>query len=267
MKLSSSLIKTYKRCRRLYELKYIEELYPVTKADALQDGTDYHSGIEKFYKEGIFEPDMENPKISAMVRAYIAYVGYAMPELKKVEYAEKWFNYKLTPKHSVVGICDAIASDGLPVEHKTTSGEINEDYVYNLNWDEQVPTYMLANNVTEMYYTVIRKPTIRQKQNETTEEYYERCFEWYTEDTERKIKVFKVTRSPQEIAEHRENLKILAREIDGCKHFYRNPCMCNLYGRRCEYASVCLNYNPELDYIEFEKKKRVTEETKEDELF
>ena len=249
MKLSASLIKTYKRCRRLYELRYIEELVPVQKAQALQDGTDYHSGVEKFYKEGVFEPDMENPKISAMVTAYINNVVCSTYPLKEVKYCEEWFSHKLTPKHSIIGRCDAIALDGLPVEHKTTSGEINEDYVYNLNWDEQVLTYMLANNVNEMYYTVIRKPTIRQKQNESNEEFYQRCVDWYTEDTEHKIKVLKVTRSAQEILEHRQNLKIIAREIDSCKHFYRNPCMCNAYGRRCEYASVCLNYNPEIEYI------------------
>ena len=267
MRLSSSLVKTYKRCRRLYELKYLEDLTPVQKAEDLQDGTDYHAGVERFYKEGCFFPDMTRPKISAMVRAYIDYVAMNMPELYTVKYSEKWFDYKLTPNHSVVGICDAIALDGLPVEHKTTSNEINEDYVYNLQWDEQILTYMLANGVNEMYYTVIRKPTIRQKQNETEEQFYERCLLWYAEDTERKIKVFKVTRSQQEVAVHRENLLILAEEIENCKHFYRNPCMCNLYGRRCEYASVCLDYNPELEYIEFEKKKKVTEEKQENELF
>jgi hypothetical protein len=250
----------------MYELRYIEELYPVQKASTLQDGSDYHSGIERYYREGDFETDMSNPKISAMVRAYINYVAENFPMLKEVKYCEEWFDHKLTQKHSIIGRCDAVALDGLPVEHKTTSAEINEDYEYALQWDEQVLTYMLAKGVTEMYYTVIRKPTIRQKQNETEEEFYERCFAWYAEDTERKIKVLKVTRSPQEIAEHRESLKVIAKEIEGCKHFYRNPCMCNAYGRRCEYESVCLNYNPELEYIEFEKKKRVTEEN-ENELF
>ena len=49
MKLSASLVKTYKMCRRKYELKYLEQLEPIVKSQALQDGTDYHSIIENFY--------------------------------------------------------------------------------------------------------------------------------------------------------------------------------------------------------------------------
>lgn len=266
MRLSASLIKTYKQCRRLYKLKYIEELEPVKKASALQDGADYHSGVEQFYKEGGFETDMSNPKISAMVRAYIRYVAYEVPELRKVKYCEEWFNYTLTDEHYIVGRCDAIAEDGLVVEHKTTSGDIDENYLYSLQWDEQILTYMLANGINEMYYTVIKKPTIRQKQNESPEDFYLRCLEWYSVDTSKKIAVFKVIRNSKEIEEHEENLKVIAEEIDKCKHFYRNPCMCNLYGRRCEYSSICLDYNPELEYIEFTKKKRKAE-AKQDDLF
>ena len=92
MKLSASLVKTYKMCRRKYELKYIEELEPVVKAQALQDGTDYHEMIEKFYKNkfgGYHEGD--NPKICAMAMAYILNLWSYHKELKDIEYAEKWF--------------------------------------------------------------------------------------------------------------------------------------------------------------------------------
>lgn len=268
MKLSASLVKTYKMCRRKYELKYIEELEPVAKAQALQDGTDYHGLIEGFYKgDGIggFEDGM-NPKICAMSEAYFKYLYLKHDELKDIEYAEKWFEYPLTKKHSIVGRNDVITKDGIPVEHKTTSCDIDDEYVYTLQWDEQILTYMLANDINEMYYTVIKKPTIRQKQNETEEEFYKRCIEWYEEDTDKKVRLIKVTRSFAEIEEHRKNLIVLANEIEKCLHFYRNPNACNCYNRRCEYSQVCLNYNPQLTYVDFEKKKRYSEEL-ENELF
>lgn len=264
MKLSASLVKTYKMCRRKYELKYIEELEPITKAQSLVDGSNYHEGIEKWYKEKGYQIDIENPKTSAMVTAYIHYIGNQYEELGEyaVTYVEKWFEYKLTPKHSIVGRNDAISKTGIPIEHKTISNDIDEEYIYALQWDEQILTYMLANGINEMLYTVIKKPTIRQKQNESNEEYFNRCCAWYEEDTDKKIRVIKVTRNKEEIKEHRKNLVIMANEIEKCKRFYRNPSACTCYNRRCEYAQVCLNYNPQLQYVEFEKKKRNLEELK-----
>lgn len=267
MKLSASLIKTYKTCRRKYELKYVEELEPIAKSQALIDGSNYHECIEKFYKTGEFEVNYENPKISAMVWAYVEYIAKRNTELETVEYSEKWFDYKLTPKHSIIGRNDAITKSRIPVEHKTTSNDIDDEYIYALQWDEQILTYMLANSINEMFYTVIKKPTIRQKQNEMNEEFYERCKEWYSVDTYLKVRVIKVIRSNEEIVEHRKNLIVMANEIEKCKHFYRNPNACTCYNRRCEYSSVCLNYNPQLQYVEFEKKKRYSEEVEENELF
>ena len=35
--------------------------------------------------------------------------------------------------------------------------------------------------------------------------------------------------------------------------FYRNTCHCNSWGRRCEYSSICLHYDPNLEYIDYVK--------------
>lgn len=256
MKLSASLIKTYKTCRRKYELRYLEEVEPVAKAQALTDGTTYHEAIEHYYTSEEHEilNDMEQPKLSAMIWAYVNYIA---PEIGEIKYAEKWFEYKLTEKHSVIGRNDAIAENGLAVEHKTTSNDIDDEYIYALQWDEQILTYMLANGISGMFYTVIKKPTIRQKQNETAEEYYERCKEWYATDTELKARLIKVIRNYDEIKQHEKDLIVIADEIENQKHFYRNPTACTCYNRRCEYAPICLNYNPQLTYVEFEKKKNI----------
>ena len=269
MKLSASLVKTYKMCRRKYELRYIEELEPIAKSQALQDGSDYHQLIEGFYKgEAVLKfYEGDNPKIKAMVFAYFDYLVKKYQELREIKYTEKWFEYPLTKNHGIIGRNDAVTKDGIPVEHKTVSCDIDDEYIYTLQWDEQILTYMLANSINEMYYTVIKKPTIRQKQNETEQEFFNRCVDWYREDTDKKVKLIKVTRSFTEIEEHRKNLIVIAEEIEKCKHFYRNPCACNCYNRRCEYSQVCLNYNPQLEYVEFEKKKRYSEEVEENGLF
>ena len=134
---------------------------------------------------------------------------------------------------------DGIAEDGRLVEHKTTSSEIGDDYEYMLQWDEQLLAYMLMTGKREMYYTVCKKPTIRQKKNETEEEFMQRCVEWYDEDTDSKIRLMLISRTDEEVAE-----------------FNKNPSYCKHWGRMCDYASVCLHYDPKQEYIEFEKVDR-----------
>lgn len=266
MKLSASLIKTYKMCRRKYELRYIEEVVPIEAFQSLQDGKNYHKMLEEFYngENDLQYCDGRDAKICAMAMAYFEHIYKKHKELQNVKYAEKWFEFPLNEKHSIVGKNDAVTESNIPVEHKTTSNDINDEYICALQWDEQILTYMLANDINEMLYTVVKKPTIRQKQNETDEEFYNRCVEWYKTDTENKAKMIKVTRSKEEIEEHRKNLIKIADEIEDCNNFYRNPTACNCYNRRCEYSPICLHYNPQLEYVEFKKEKRYMEESKND---
>lgn len=261
MKLSASKIKCYKSCKRAYFFKYIEELVPVQDAEPLVAGKTYHSMIENLYKTGGVEVDVENnPKISAMAAAYEKYI---YPQFK-VKAAEEWFEYNLTDNVQLVGRFDGIAEDGLVVEHKTTSADVDDEYIYNLQWDEQILTYMLVSGKNEMYYTVCKKPTIRQKQNETAEEYYERCCAWYAEDTDKKIRIIKVTRSEKEVKAYKTALKYIAKDMQKDEKskkpkeytFYRNCSNCTAYGRKCEYASICLDYDPKLEYVEFKKKEQ-----------
>lgn len=256
MKISSSKVRCYKACKRLYFLRYVEGLEYVPEIQTLEDGKTYHSKLEQLYNEGYFTIDEDNPKISAMACAYEKYI---YPQFK-VNRAEEWFEMNLTPTHTLVGRFDGIAEDGCVVEHKTTSADVDDEYIYNLQWDEQILNYMLASGKNKIYYTVCKKPTIRQKQNETAEEFLNRCIAWYDEDTDKKIRVISVERSQKEIAEQKEALKAIARDIvttekKGEKAFYRNQSHCTCYGRRCEFASICLDYDPKLEYVEFKKKE------------
>lgn len=258
MNISSSKVKVYKACKRLYFFKYVENLEYIQTIQTLEDGKTYHSKLEQLYNEGDFEIDEENPKISAMACAYQKYI---YPQFK-VSRAEEWFEMKLTPTHTLVGRFDGIAEDGCVVEHKTTSADVDDEYIYNLQWDEQILNYMLASGKNKIYYTVCKKPTIRQKQNENAEEFLNRCIAWYDEDTDKKIRVISVERSEKEIAEQKEALKAIARDIvatdkKGEKAFYRNQSHCTCYGRRCEFASICLDYDPKLEYVEFKKKENL----------
>lgn len=248
MKLSISKIKLFKSCRRAYELHYIEGLTPAQESEAIQTGLSYHDKLEEFYKTGSLDIT-DFSKESAMAAAYMKHIA---PHFQ-MRVAEEWLTYELPSGDVLIGRADGIATDGRLVEHKTTSAEITEEYEYDLQWDEQLLAYMLMTGAREMYYTVCRKPTIRQKKGETDEEFFARMVAWYEEDTDSKIRLLLVSRTDEEVAEFERELKQMAFEMNHTSHYYRNVGNCKRWGRRCEYASVCLHYDPNQEYVEFTK--------------
>lgn len=251
MKASISRIKLFKSCRRAYELKYIEKLEPVETPEALETGKSYHSKIEELYKNGSFD-ESDLSKTSAMAKAYEMYI---YPEFK-VKAVEEWFTYGLPNEHSIVGRVDGVAENGYLVEHKTTSSGIDE-YEVGLEWDEQIPCYMLAYHTNKMIYTIIQKPTIRKKKSETDEEFYQRMVDWYAEDTYSKIRCIEITRSDEYLENFRNELTKMCDEMERAEKegvLYRNPAYCNHWNRLCEYAQICNNYDPNETYINYEKR-------------
>ena len=256
MKISISGLKLFKACRRAYRFKYIECLEPVQKAESLVTGSSYHSKLEEIYDKGWCAVD-DNSKESAMA---LAYEKYIYPHFK-MKSAEDWFEYKLNSEDVLIGRTDGIAEDGYLVEHKTTSMNITEEYEYDLQWDEQILAYMLATGSRKMWYTVIRKPTIRQKKDESDEDFFNRMCRWYDEDTESKIRLLEVERTDEEVEAFRRDLlnaveMVKKTEDDPETNAYRNTLHCRCWGKRCEYSGICLNYDPNQEYVEFTKRER-----------
>lgn len=247
--LSISQIKLFKACRRAWELKYIEGLIPVDTASALQVGKSYHEKLEQLYKDGYFDVT-DYSKESAMAMAYKQYI---YPQFK-VRSVEKWVEHDLGGGVPLVGRVDGISEDGCIVEHKTTGLDPLE-YEFNLQWDEQIPAYMLMTGMRKVYYTICGKPTIRQRKGETDEEFFKRMVAWYDET---KIKLIVVERSNAEVQRFADEVQDIRSDILEAVDrgdFYRNTCHCNCWGRRCEYSSVCLNYDRDQEYIEFTREE------------
>ncbi len=258
MRISVSKLKAFKACRRMYELRYVESLKAVNSPEALIVGKNYHKRIESLYNGDFSVLDDDYSKECAMT---IAYHKYIYPQFNVAE-TEKWIEYELPDGDKLVGQIDAIAEDGRIVEHKTTGSEITEEYEYNLLWDEQVLAYMLMTGQRKVWYTVCRKPTIRQKKDESEEEFFGRMVDWYDVDTESKIRLLKIERTDAEVEQFKVDLVNTVNEIKNTGFFYKNTCHCNMYGRKCEYASICLHYDPNQTYIEFERREEY--EPKED---
>lgn len=245
---SISRMKLFKACPRAYFLKYVEDLTPLQQiSDALTTGSNYHELLEEMYNsDGDFQ--ISYTKECAMATAYRKYI---YPQLKVVS-AEEWLR-KPIGDHTMIGRVDGIDDAGLVVEHKTTSCDIGAEYEYNLQWDEQVLAYMYMQGCRKIRYTVCKKPTIRKKQNESDEDFYDRMVEWYDTDTDSKIRTFIVERTDEEVKEFADDFAKTCNIIENAKLLYRNTCHCNAWGRRCEYSSICLNYDPNQEYVEFMK--------------
>lgn len=251
MRASISRIKAFKSCRRLWYLRYKENLIPAQTPDALATGKAYHARIEAM--ENGEEVENDYSKEAAMA---VAYQKYIFPKFNVIA-AEAELE-KVIGDHILHGFVDGLSEDGYIVEHKTTSADISEggEYEYNLLWDEQVLAYMSLTGRRKVYYTVCKKPTIRQKKDETEQEFFDRMVAWYDEDTEQKIRVFVVERTDAEVEQFERDFVAMCDEIEACEksgNFYKNTCACHAWGRRCEYAAVCLNYDPTQEYVEFAK--------------
>lgn len=251
IKLSNTAIQQFKSCRRAYELRYVEGLVPSIAPDALERGRGYHSKVEAILKGETY--DFTDPKIDAMSAAFLAHVAPILPPVKAVE---DWFEKPLPNGNVIVGRADGVLPDGRILEHKTTSAQLDDAYIMGLQNDEQILTYMWAYGMNKILYTVCKTPTIRQKINETDEEFYLRCCAWYAEDTAHKVGTIEVERNPQEIAEFEQELCRITEEIEKASFFYRCPSNCMKWGRPCEYFNVCRNYDPSVTYIGFERRQK-----------
>ena len=259
MRISVSKLKLFKACRRAYQLRYCEGLVPEHESDALQIGKSYHAKIEQLYNEQDFDAS-DLSKESAMATAYKQFI---YPQCSTV-LPEIWFDVPIGHGDNFVGRIDGWTSDKTLVEHKTTSSEIADAYEYRLLWDDQIPAYMFATGAREVIYTVCRKPTIRQKQGESDEEFFQRMCDWYSTDTDTKIRTLDLYRTDDEVQTFAKHLTRMVDEIKNTTYFYRNASHCMTYGRQCEYAPICLNYDPEQQYIGFVKKEEYDEYTKDE---
>ena len=252
LKLSSSSIKQFKACRRAYQFRKVYNVVPAVVSEALETGSNYHEMLETLTKTGTL-PELDS-KESAMV---IAYSKFILPDMPKFE-PEVEFEISFGKNNVLTGRLDGLTNDGKAViEHKTTSLSI-EEYEFNLQWDEQLLTYFVATGCRHAFYTICRKPTIRQKQTETAEEFAQRCLEWYNEETYSKIAMLEITHTDAEVCEHKKQLQKMFSEIrkaHNSNNFYRNSCNCTAWGRPCEYKQICMNYDPDKEYIGFKRRE------------
>lgn len=187
--LTSSELKTFRRCPREHRLSYVELVRPADRAAALRFGTLVHQALEAWWKASderlaaaLFvlstAPDVEPyelAKAEAMLAAYDARWRDEPLEVIAVElefetaivnpatgHASK--TYKLRGKVDAL-VRHTPSGRVLLVEHKTSSEDFGagSEYVKRLRLDSQISTYYaalrdLGHDVAGILYDVLGKP-------------------------------------------------------------------------------------------------------------
>ena len=254
MTISASKVACYLSCQKKYWFLYNQELVPAVEHEALSIGKKYHNNVANHLSGELSEHDY-------LSKAFMKHIDTSDWKILEVE---KEFRIPLSHGIHLHGFVDGIVEvNGKKhlVEHKTTSGSIDEAYVDSLMWDNQIPLYCEATGIYDVLYTVVRKPKLKQYKvgktrlvAETDEEFDARRLKWYEDDTETKIRVFSFRRVKSEVAETRRELVELAKEMRARKTFHRNKGACTGYFT-CPYRSICLNYNPQIT-VGFKKRER-----------
>jgi RecB family exonuclease len=203
--LTYSALNTFRNCPRKYKNRYIDNLRPRERAEALSFGSVIHAAIELWYRSPDTEsrlPDVlayiddafENRVVdsnqmvqwhlaTAMIRGYAE--RYATEEFEIVEVEKEFVGEIRNPDTGrqsqtfrIAGKVDGIVRchDGLYLlEHKTAS-TVDASYLDKLWTDTQIALYCyylreLGYPIVGVIYNVLLKSRLKQGKGETQEEY------------------------------------------------------------------------------------------------
>ncbi len=203
--LTYSALNTFRNCPRKYKNRYLDNLRPRERAEALSFGSAIHTAIELWYRSSEAESRLrdvlayiddafENRVVdsnqmvqwhlaTAMIRGYAE--RYATEEFEVVEVEKEFVGEIRNPDTGrqsqtfrIAGKVDGIVRchDGLYLlEHKTASN-VDASYLDKLWTDTQIALYCyylreLGYPIVGVIYNVLLKSRLKQGKGETQEEY------------------------------------------------------------------------------------------------
>lgn len=270
--LTASRMSALLACLRKHYWRYEVGLRRTVDADALRFGSAWHVAMEARWEKkdiaAVFEAaissktqldELQLAMLSGMLAGY--YTRYQDDPIKSV-HPEVEFNVPLVGSRTfnVAGKIDGLAvlHDGrlALVEHKTAGCDIapDSDYWLRLRGNAQVMQYVLAArslgwDVALVIYDVARKPAIRQKQNETPEQFGERLAADCQERPEFYFARREVPVLDDDLAEFQVQRLVMGRMILSCRKEARNARkpehgwprnVGETSCRICEYSGFCL---------------------------
>ena len=275
--LSASRMAAFLACPRKHYYQYELGLEREDAAPALRFGSAMHAALEaRANGAGILDAyeaakagrQLDDPielaKLYGLLSGYYAVYGDADSEQETIATMHPECQWTLpiptsrTFQH--VGIIDGLAvlKDGRTaiVEHKTTGEDISatSDYWTRLQFNGQLFLYVLAAraygwDVDTVIYDVIRKPAIRQKTNETPEQYGGRLAADAAERPDFYYARREVAILDSAIAEFEIQRDVICKMLLHCKAAARKAALpehgwarnCNgVTCRGCDFAGFCM---------------------------
>jgi len=205
--ITQSEMVTFSRCEQLHKFKYLELLRPRLQSTNLEMGTAIHLGLQhkdpkaaRLHIEGnskglILREDIEAAQVSAgiveiMVRGALE-MWNEWPDQAEVEFSLNLKNPatgRSSTMHSYAGVMDGLC-DRYVWEHKSSS-RVDASYMDRLDVDFQVSAMLEAASIRlkrlmrQMIYTILRKPTMKRRKNDTVADYLKRMEEDYAKRPE-----------------------------------------------------------------------------------
>lgn len=248
--LTASAIKTYLDCPRKYQWAYVERIRPIKQSDALRFGSLFHSVFERL------DLGVEWPNVVAWVRNAAVSEVETQQVLRLAAEHHRYHDgddYEVIESEGVwqsdigevacTGKRDrvVILPDGRKAvqEYKTAGEDISPGSLYwrRLRMDIQVSMYLISSGADTIIYDVTRKPTIRQKQNETVAEYGERLTADIRARPDYYFQRHEIARIREDTVAAVEDIAAVDRLVS-LGQYPRNTASCTRFGE-CPYFSAC----------------------------
>jgi len=264
MIITNSAIKKFQQCPRAYYWRYEKQLVSTKTNDALQIGKYFHKGRELF--DLGWKPDYcleecdrlyfkEDGKLSqkGIDELYkMKYIGSALltlsfsiwPRYKDADF-EKVFSCEMFGV-TLMGKIDIDDSKNNKLCDYKTTGRLNNAYIAQLPIDNQPLFYstiygQLQNvDIDTFTYYIVKKPTIKRKQDESLEDYIERVKQ-NIEEGKCEFHIEEVEITPKRKEEFLEGLQNNVENIRACvrqSDYVQHTGNCFQYGE-CDYFKIC----------------------------
>lgn len=287
--ISHSGLRLWRNCQRQYRYAYIDLRVPVKVAATLMTGRIWDRALEAWHHEKTPESRMLaacaviaetqdttlRAKLEAMMLGYTARWGSEPIDLvaTQVSFTVPIVNPitgESHPDYEFTGILDAvIRKDGrlLGFESKSSGEDIalgSPFWQKVTTLDPQASMYLLGapragHPIESVLYDVARKPDLRLKKDETTDEYRERCALDINARPEHYYQRHELVRLEHDAIAYEQDLWDYATALADAERtgrYPRNPDHCRQYGRVCEYVVVCAGEGSIDDPVLYRKKEK-----------
>ncbi len=275
--LSYSALKTFKTCPMKYYWRYLKNIEPVEKAEALLLGSEVHNYLESFYRNEPYSSISGNSlssRSSAILEGIIDnyqfiysddFNRFEIVKVEKVVYGPIInpksrrssrifsFNGRIDMLIRLKYDMESINAGSLVVVESKTSSVANHNIWNQLIIEDQAILYAkyieneTGEKVKGILFNVIQKPSIKQKKSETENEFFERLRITMANNDLYKRKLIKIDKKRYDDALN--NLWQLQRQIRSARKddiFIKNRNSCFNYFRKCDFYDLCSAEDPEI---------------------